>query len=273
MLGNTTGKRKGQSNLSSSAACLLATLVAVASCPASSAETTVSSPATGLDAVNQNTLDKRTAGGADTEAGARSQEATATGAQATVPGTQQTANPPARQSGQPAASTAPSSPPPQVNSAPASQPPVQPERTAPEASPNTTSTPEQPPAEAAPQARAPRVIWKPGFELSAGTDADDLVPTDDVELARKQVAAYPDNPEAGFILAVALTRTSRVEEALQEVRRARKLAEAKGGPAYFDKMIASYEEMVKHHPKENRARYGLAWAYYMKAFMISKASR
>jgi predicted Zn-dependent protease len=38
-------------------------------------------------------------------------------------------------------------------------------------------------------------------------------------------------------------------------------------------MIASYEEMVKHHPKENRVRYGLAWAYYMKAYMLAKYSR
>ncbi|HEY9871040.1 MAG TPA: tetratricopeptide repeat protein [Candidatus Obscuribacterales bacterium] len=128
------------------------------------------------------------------------------------------------------------------------------------------------PAAGAP-ARTPRVIWKPGMELSAGTDTEDLVPTDDVELARKQVSAYPDNPEASFILAVALTRTSRVEEALQEVRRARKLAEAKGGPAYFDKMIESYEDMLKHHPRENRVRYGLAWAYYMKAYMLAKYSR
>ena len=39
---------------------------------------------------------------------------------------------------------------------------------------------------------------------------------------------------------MALTRTSMVEEALHEVRRARKLSEAKGGPAYFDHMINEY---------------------------------
>lgn len=121
--------------------------------------------------------------------------------------------------------------------------------------------------------KAPRIIWRPGQSLEFGAGSDDLVPTDDVELARKQVAAYPDNPEASFILAVALTRTSRVEEALAEVRRARKLAEPKGGPAYFDKMIATYEEMLKWHPKENRVRYGLAWAYYMKAYLLARLSR
>jgi len=128
------------------------------------------------------------------------------------------------------------------------------------------SSSQQPPA-------ASRVMLKPGDTLEIGTKSEDLVPTDDPDLARKQVAAYPDNPEASFILAVALTRTSRVEEALQEVRRARKLADARGGPAYFDKMIASYEKMLQTCPKDNRIRYGLAWAYYMKAYLLAKHSR
>lgn len=115
--------------------------------------------------------------------------------------------------------------------------------------------------------------WRPGLELSVGTDTQDLVPTDDPELARKQVAAYPDSPEASFILAVALTRTSRVEEALAEVRKARKLADQKGGATYFDKMITTYEDLLKNYPAENRVRYGLAWAYYMKAYLLASYSR
>lgn len=111
------------------------------------------------------------------------------------------------------------------------------------------------------------------MELDASTNAQDLVPTDDVELAKKQVDAYPDSPEASFILAVALTRTSRVEDALKEVRRARKLAEQKGGADYFDKMIATYEDLLKNYPNENRVRYGLAWAYYMKAYLVANYSR
>lgn len=109
--------------------------------------------------------------------------------------------------------------------------------------------------------------------LEVKTDVEDLDPTDNVELARKQVTRYPDSPEASFILAVALTRTSRVEEALKEVRRARKLAEAQGGVTYFDKMIESYEKMLKNYPEENRVRYGLAWAYYMKAYLLANYSQ
>jgi TolA-binding protein len=92
-------------------------------------------------------------------------------------------------------------------------------------------------------------------------------------LAEKQKAAYPDSAEASFILAVALTRTSRVEEALKEVQHARRLAEAKGGPVYFDKMIAAYEKMLTAYPDDNRVRYGLAWAYYMKAYLLAQQSR
>lgn len=118
-----------------------------------------------------------------------------------------------------------------------------------------------------------KLLLKPGAPLTVSTEAEDLVPTDDVDLARQQSIAYPDNPEASFIYAVALTRTSRVEEALKEIRRARRLADRQGGPLYFDKMIKTYEEMLKSYPDENRVRYGLAWAYYMKAYLLAKHSK
>lgn len=118
-----------------------------------------------------------------------------------------------------------------------------------------------------------KALWKPGQTLSVDTDVEDIQPTDDINVATKQMQAYPDSPEASFIYAVNLTRTSRVEEALKEVRRARKLAEGKGGPAYFDKMIDTYEVMLKNFPQEDRVRYHLAWAYYMKAYLIAKYSK
>lgn len=129
------------------------------------------------------------------------------------------------------------------------------------------------PIEDLPPSNSSPLKLTPGQPLTVGTDGLDINPTDDVNLARQQVAAYPDNAEAAFILAVALTRTSRVEQALKEVRRAKKLAEAQGGPAYFDKMIARYEEMLRFYPEDNKVRYGLAWAYYMKAYLLSDESR
>lgn len=120
---------------------------------------------------------------------------------------------------------------------------------------------------------APKVMFKPGQSLETTTDTQDVVATWDVDLAKKQVGAFPDSPEASFILAVALTRTSRVEEALQEVQRARRLAGGKGGPAYFDQMIEQYEKMLTAYPDDNQVRYGLAWAYYMKAYLLGQHSR
>jgi len=114
---------------------------------------------------------------------------------------------------------------------------------------------------------APEVVPRQAFALGVGTE--DLKATYDVALARQQVAAYPNSPDAHFILAVALTRTSYVEEALNEVRRARRLAESCGGPSYFDKMISAYEELLKTYPEEDQVRYELAWAYYMKSYLVS----
>lgn len=118
-----------------------------------------------------------------------------------------------------------------------------------------------------------KVLLKPGQPISINMETEDIQPTDDPELARQQAEKYSDSPEAAFILAVALTRTSRVEEALKQVRHARYLAQAKGGPEYFNKMISSYEKMLEYCPDDNRVRYGLAWAYYMKAYLLSQSAK
>ena len=115
-------------------------------------------------------------------------------------------------------------------------------------------------------------LIKPGQSISVSMATEDIVCTNDLALAKKQREAYPDSPEASFIYAVALSRTSQVETALQEVRRARKLAEKDGGPAYFDQMIQSYEKMLTYYPEDNQVRYHLAWAYYTKAYLLAKYS-
>lgn len=107
-------------------------------------------------------------------------------------------------------------------------------------------------------------------KISVTMGVEDIVCTNDVALAKKQVESYPDSPEASFIYAVALSRTANVEGALKEVRRARRLAEGQGGPSYFDKMIESYEKMLTYYPDDNQVRYHLAWAYYMKAYVLAK---
>ena len=170
-------------------------------------------------------------------------------AQTSPTGAQQTAAPSAQSSqpGQPTAARA---------ATPSSTPPSTP------ASALTTTA--DPPVE--------RMILKPGKSLSIGMATEDIICTNDVDLARKQRESYSDSPEASFIYAVALSRTSHVEDALKEVRRARRLAEKQGGPSYFDKMIDTYEKMLTYYPDDNQVRYHLAWAYYMKAYVLAKYS-
>ncbi len=109
--------------------------------------------------------------------------------------------------------------------------------------------------------------------LTITTASENIRVTNDAKLARDQVTNYPDSPEAHFVLAVALTRTSQVEEALKEIRIARKLSTQKGGAAYFDKMIDEYENMLGYYPNDNEVRYHLAWAYYMKAYVLARYSK
>jgi len=139
---------------------------------------------------------------------------------------------------------------------------------APSAAPSANLAPDTSGAAAAP------TTWaiKPGQPISVGMTTEDTICTYDVALAKRQREAFPDSAEAGFIYAVALSRTSQIETALKEVRRAKRLAENDGGPTYFDNMIASYEKMLTYTPDDNQVRYHLAWAYYMKAYLLERAS-
>lgn len=97
----------------------------------------------------------------------------------------------------------------------------------------------------------------------------DINCTDNLDLSAEQVERYPDNPEAHFVRAVALSRTGQVGEALVEVVRARKLAQRLGDPKYFDRLSKRYEEMLTSYPQDHRVRYALAWVYYMRAFLFA----
>jgi tetratricopeptide (TPR) repeat protein len=144
------------------------------------------------------------------------------------------------------------------------------------ASPTASSTPSTTAVSttpATPGAPRKKIIFKPGMEFSIGAANEQIKVTNDAKLAREQVSNSPDSPEAHFVLAVALTRTSQVEEALKEIRTARKLSQQKGGAVYFDQMIGEYEDMLKSYPEDNQIRYHLAWAYYMKAYVLARYSK
>ena len=150
------------------------------------------------------------------------------------------------------------------------------------ASPVTPTTP-QPPAQPLQAGtakfdnndNAPRssTVWRPGVILSGSTGQDALTPYCDLAQAAQQAQQYPTSPEAAFIYAVALTRTSQVEQALKEVRRARNLAQATGGPNYFNRAVGQYELTLQDEPNNNCIRYGLGWGYYMQAYLFASKAR
>src|SRR3989338_674278 len=109
--------------------------------------------------------------------------------------------------------------------------------------------------------------------LQIGTDTEDIYLTDDLAIAKAQVLKYPDNPEAHFNLAIALSRTSLVEEAIKELRKTKLLIRKPENAGTMDKKITEYKEML--NDKENEAhahtiRYRLAFSHYLKAYLISK---
>lgn len=122
-------------------------------------------------------------------------------------------------------------------------------------------------------AAVPKVIWKPGVILTGTAGTDALNPTCDLSLAAQQAAQYPSSPEAAFIYAVALTKSSQVEQALKQVRTARNLARATGDANYFNRAVTQYEQSLAAEPDNECIRYGLSWAYYMQAYLFAEEAR
>ena len=106
--------------------------------------------------------------------------------------------------------------------------------------------------------------------LRLTTEAEDIALTDDLNVARAQVAKYPDNPEAHFNLAIALSRTSLVEDAIKELRKTKILIRKPENKGIIDKKIDEYKEMIKNNPEANNVRYRLAFSHYLKAYLITK---
>lgn len=109
--------------------------------------------------------------------------------------------------------------------------------------------------------------------LQIGTETEDIFLTDDLNIAKAQVQKYPDNPEAHFNLAIALSRTSLVEEAIKELRMTKILIRKPENAGVMDKKINEYKEMLKENNNSNSSnsiRYRLAFSHYLKAYLISK---
>lgn len=109
--------------------------------------------------------------------------------------------------------------------------------------------------------------------LQIGTETEDIVLTDDLNIAKAQVLKYSNNPEAHFNLAIALSRTSLVEQAIKELRKTKLLIRKPENAGIIDKKITEYKEMLKDNENKayaNNIRYRLAFSHYLKAYLISK---
>ncbi|OGI19489.1 MAG: hypothetical protein A3B68_04155 [Candidatus Melainabacteria bacterium RIFCSPHIGHO2_02_FULL_34_12] len=106
--------------------------------------------------------------------------------------------------------------------------------------------------------------------LMLTTETEDISLTDDINIARAQVAKYPDNPEARFNLAIALSRTSIVEDAIKELRKTKLLLRKPENKGVIDKKINEYKIILDTQPDAHNIKYRLAFSYYLKAYLISK---
>lgn len=107
--------------------------------------------------------------------------------------------------------------------------------------------------------------------IKLGTKTEDIALTDDINIAKAQVAKYPDNPEAHFNLAIALSRTSLIEEAIKELRTTKLLLRKPENVGVIDKKINEFIEILKNDPNANNVRYRLAFSHYLKAYLLSKS--
>lgn len=112
----------------------------------------------------------------------------------------------------------------------------------------------------------------PEEPLKISTETEDISLTDDINVAKAQVEKYPDNPEAHFNLAIALSRTSLVEEAIKELRKTKNLIRKTGSTEIIDKKIVEYNEIIKNSEDStlNNIRYRLAFSHYLKAYLKNK---
>lgn len=106
--------------------------------------------------------------------------------------------------------------------------------------------------------------------IQLNTETEDIALTDDINIAKAQVAKYPENPEAHFNLAIALSRTSAVEDAVKELRKTKKLIRKPENAGVMDKKIREFKEILANNPEANNIRYRLAFSHYLKAYLTSK---
>lgn len=119
-----------------------------------------------------------------------------------------------------------------------------------------------------PAAPAASTNDKADFSFSAETDA--LKITDDIAIAQEQVNQHPDDPEAHFILASALSRSPYLERAFAEIKQVKELLKARQDFTFIDKTITQYEALHNNEPHNTIITYRLAMGYFFKGYLVEK---
>jgi tetratricopeptide (TPR) repeat protein len=106
------------------------------------------------------------------------------------------------------------------------------------------------------------------FKFSTETDA--LKITDDIAIAQEQVNQHPDDPEAHFILASALSRSPYLERAFAEIKQVKELLKARQDFSFIDETITQYEALHNNEPHNTLITYRLAMGYFFKGYLVEK---
>lgn len=97
------------------------------------------------------------------------------------------------------------------------------------------------------------------FILSLASPAFADTTKAELELLNQRVQEQPSNPDAHFDLAMGLARTSKLETAWSEIQKVNDMDRT-----YADKVISTYESLVKENPSNIEAHFRLAFGYYFK---------
>lgn len=103
------------------------------------------------------------------------------------------------------------------------------------------------------------------------SSVEDLVLTNDISVAEAQAKAYPNNPEAHFLLAIAYSRSPYVEKAFQSAKQAKKIMKhSEEGYENLDAKLAEYESMLSYRVDDPLVLYRLGFGYFLKGYGIEK---
>lgn len=97
------------------------------------------------------------------------------------------------------------------------------------------------------------------FILSLASPAVADTTKAELELLNQRVQEQPSNPDARFDLAMGLARTSKLESAWAELQKLNDMDRS-----YSDKVVSTYEPLVKENASNIEARFRLAFGYYFK---------